>query len=153
MKIASRYLLLAMLLGLVGETAEAMAPPGHFTISADGQTVHDAKTNLTWQRTVSPTTLIQPDARTYCQNLGSTLEGTGWRLPTAREIMTLVDFSQPAPPLIDSTVFPALPATSFTSFWSTTIFPPSNDGFYVEFSSGMVNRTGLPSPLYVRCVR
>lgn len=55
------------------------------------------------------------DAATACANLS--LNGRGWRLPTVKELVTLVDVSVASGPTIDSTAFPDTPSGPF---WSST---------------------------------
>jgi hypothetical protein len=136
-------------LGLgVGVAGRASAPPGRYAI-ANG-TVYDTKTKLTWQQAISSAMYSQADATTYCSTLG--LNGVAWRLPTMRELITIVDLSVAPPgPTIDSVAFPGTPQDYF---WSSTQYsglPGSawSVHFYYGFSYGnMVTDTS-----YVRCVR
>src|SRR5947208_14336300 len=84
--------------------ARAAAPAGRYTTTST--TVLDNKTKLTWQRAVGQTGVDWATAKNYCTNLN--LSGTGWRLPTRNELVTLVDLSQPSTP-IDPTAFPSTP--------------------------------------------
>jgi hypothetical protein len=132
--------------------SSADAPPGHYTIGsgAAAGTVYDTKSKLTWQQTVSATTYTWTDAGTYCAGLS--LNGTGWRLPTARELFSLVDRTKWAP-AIDPTAFPGTPPDSF---WSSTNVPSFayTKPWSVYFYNGSVGSGGDPStPQYVRCVR
>jgi hypothetical protein len=95
--------------------ANAGAPAGRYTIASG--TVYDTKTKLTWQQAVPSTTYAWAGAKTYCAALGTTLGGTGWRLPTIKEVVTLLDFSQLTAPPIDANAFPATPSAYF---WSST---------------------------------
>ena len=88
-----------------GPTAPAVdTSAGRYDLSVTG-TARDVKTGLTWQR-VAPTTGRRKlaDAKTYCAT-GTGLSGTGWRLPTVKELLTLVDFTKPSGFRIDQTVF------------------------------------------------
>jgi formylglycine-generating enzyme required for sulfatase activity len=62
--------------------SEANASAGHYTMT--GGTVFDTKTKLTWQQTVPAARYAWADAKAYCQTVG--LAGTGWRLPTRKEL-------------------------------------------------------------------
>lgn len=127
---------------------EADAPPQHYTVKAG--TVYDNSTRLTWQQETNPTKRSWSDATTYCAQLQ--LEGTGWRLPTLKELLTLVDPARTSPPVIDSKVFPG---SSSDLYWSTTNFKmDTNFAWTVDFGMGNSARDHLKSaPASVRCVR
>jgi hypothetical protein len=114
-------------------TVRANAPAGRYTVSSG--TVFDNKTKLTWQQTPASSAMTGPDAKTYCAGVSSTLGGSGWRLPTEKELLTLVDYSQAAAPLIDPSAFPGTPASFF---WSSTPLAASpGRSLYVDFSTGL----------------
>src|SRR5689334_16839225 len=83
----------------------ANAPAGRYTI-ANG-TVYDTKTRLTWQQGAAPSTYTWTDASPYCGALN--LGGMGWRLPSVRELQTIVDETLHAP-AIDATAFSGTPS-------------------------------------------
>jgi len=131
--------------------AWATAPAGRYTIS--GGTVYDTKTRLTWQQTLSTTTYTWADAQSYCASLP--LAGGGWRVPSVKELLTLVDFSV-APgsgtATIDATAFPNTPATGFWS--STPVAGSSSNAWGVDFHNGGTDSYGVgDNYIYVRCVR
>jgi hypothetical protein len=128
---------------------QASAPAGRYTISAG--TVYDTKTRLTWQQGFSASTMAWADAKTYCAGIGSTLAGTGWRLPTVKELGTLVDNSLVNGPLIDLTAFPNTPSTWFWS--STEQAGTTNIAWLVAFANGSSNISYKTSNIEVRCVR
>jgi len=129
-------------------SADASAPAGRYTMAAG--TVYDNKTKLTWQQTVSSTEYSWADAKTYCTGLGASLGGTGWRLPTVKELQTLIDHSQSSPS-IDSTAFPATPASWF---WSSSPVAGSSSGAWLVSSFyGFTYGSAFPYPSFVRCVR
>jgi hypothetical protein len=102
-----------------------------------------AKTGLTWERVLSGTALTWANAGTYCSTLE--VDGSGWRMPTSKELLTLVDFSVVSPAAnIDHVAFPATPAEFF---WST----PSGRG--LGFNGGFVAAVTIPGTANVRCVR
>jgi hypothetical protein len=98
------------------------APAGRYTILGDG-TVYDTATTLTWQRTANMTGIVWASAGPYCAGLTSPAGG-GWRLPTVKELTTLLDYSRPGSPFIDPVAFPRVPAESTSTarngFWSST---------------------------------
>jgi hypothetical protein len=126
--------------------AHANAPAGRYT-TANG-TVYDTKTKLTWQQAVSSAAYTWADAKTYCSGLS--LEGTGWRLPTAKELQTIVDESR-SNPAIDPNAFPSTPSVWF---WSSTPSAGSSSGAWlVYFLDGNTDYYGVSGPSSVRCVR
>jgi hypothetical protein len=137
---------------LLSTSAAANAPAGRYM--ASGGTVYDVKTKLTWQQTVSTTKgYTWADAKTYCSSaaVSSALGGTGWRLPTVKELQSLVDDSQTTGPTIDSQFFSGTPSNVFWS--STPSASASSSAWSVYFSNGVTNAIGVGSTYAVRCVR
>ena len=130
-------------------SVEASAPAGRYTITS--ATVFDTKTKLTWQRIAPSDTYSWTDATAYCQaTAGTSLGGQGWRLPTIKELQTIVDDSQQGPS-IDAMAFPA---TSAGSFWSSSPQVGSPGIFWaVIFFYGYADGDGQTSLNNVRCVR
>jgi hypothetical protein len=138
----------------VRSAASAAAPVEHYLVNGTGgtATVRDVNTGLTWQQLPASTAMTFAAARSTCAGLGGTLGGAGWRLPTEKELLTLVDFAQTAPPFIDSTAFPGTPPSeySWASTWS------SNSGTYgwvVDFNDAIGLTSALSNAATVRCVR
>ena len=128
------------------------APPGRYVVGA--LTVDDTKTVLTWQRSISTATYGWHEARAFCPTpaVASALGGTGWRLPTKKELLTLVDFRVAIPgPTIDATAFPGAPAVSFWS--AAAVSTSANTAWSVSFDSGASTTADTGFTLYVRCVR
>jgi hypothetical protein len=124
----------------------AEAPPGRYSISSGA--VYDAKTGLMWQRGFALANYSQPDAQTYCTSLN--LGGLHWRLPTMKELLTLVDFSQSSSPTIDLTAFPGTPEDEF---WTSTAYAGgAGRGLGVDFSYGLAYTTSVSIPYNARCV-
>jgi hypothetical protein len=139
----------AFILVLFGCSIAVAAPADRYTV-ANG-TVYDSKTKLTWQQAVSSTTYSELDAVTYCAGLGAQLGGSGWRLPTIKELVSIVDYSRSAP-AIDPTAFPSTPSGRFWS--STTAVGTTPASAWTLEAAG--NLTPLPTTgptNYVRCVR
>lgn len=128
--------------------AYANAPSGRYT--ASGGTVYDTKTKLTWQQTITPTAYSFTDATTYCASLGASLGGAGWRVPTIKELQTILDLSQAAGPFVDRTAFPSTP---LHYFWSSTPQVGTSSGpWIVDFGLGNLTLPGMSTANNVRCV-
>lgn len=123
------------------------APPARYMIPGDG-TVIDLDTKLVWQRTVDAGSYSWNAAATYCTT--TALPGTGWRVPSVRELESIIDSTQQSPP-IDGTTFPATPKTGF---WTSTIFVDGNStAMIVNLSDGTVQNEADSVQHAVRCVR
>jgi formylglycine-generating enzyme required for sulfatase activity len=143
----SRFLgAVAVVSVVLSTSAEANAPAGRYTMT--GGTVFDTKTKLTWQQTAPAATYAWAPAKTYCQTLS--LAGTGWRLPTRKELQTIVDYSQ-SNPSIDPTAFPATPVENFWS--SSPVAGSPTNAWVVYFDSGATNNVDMTVAFDVRCVR
>lgn len=97
-------------------TRTAEAPVTPFINYAE--TVYDARTGLRWQRAPPPTLHSKAEgAIAYCRDL--MLDGTmGWRLPTIKELNTLIDETLTGP-AIDRTSFPD---TRSEWYWSSSAY-------------------------------
>jgi formylglycine-generating enzyme required for sulfatase activity len=127
-------------------SADANAPAGRYTTS--GGTVYDTKTKLTWQQTVPSGTYTWAGAKAYCAGLN--LGGSGWRLPTAKELQTIVDDSR-TNPAIDPTAFPSTPSDYFWS--SSPLAGSSSNAWFVLFGYGSTDYYVVSFTYSVRCVR
>jgi Protein of unknown function (DUF1566) len=77
--------------------------------------------------------------------------GAGWRLPTVRELQTLVDPSRMADPRIDLTAFPTTPSAAFWS--SSPVAGSPSLAWLVNFYDGFANTYDKTTMVDVRCVR
>lgn len=145
---------LAVVLLVAG--ARADAPPGRFTDNGDG-TVTDSRTTLVWQQTAWPSTVTWNAAVQNCASNAAGLPGSGWRLATAKELLSIVDRSRTDPAIDDTLFF----GTNSNNFWSATCYAggevcPAAGSFawYVHFyDGGGVNRDPVGTSYWVRCVR
>ena len=147
-------------MALTAPAGAAPAPAGRYTYPAPG-TVYDTKTKLTWQQTAtrgySGGYYYFAGATTYCAGLGATLGGTGWRLPTIKELTTIVDESR-VNPAIDPTAFPG---EAGDQIWTSSLVVGSNGGdgsrtvWVVYFGNGSITSVGMTGTngVSVRCVR
>ena len=135
---------------VVPAPGRADAPAGRYSFPTT-TTVLDTKTGLVWQRKVSTTATSQATGASTCFNNPMALAGTGWRLPTAKELLTLLDFSRSNG--LDSTAFPSEPSGAY---WSATKGNAAGDlAWIVYFPPGNTpNESVQASETHlVRCVR
>jgi hypothetical protein len=111
--------------------------------------VFDTRTGLTWQRTTdAATTYSWPDAEAYCQALD--LDGAGWRLPSMKELQTLVDVGRQIPAL-DPSAFPDAPVEQYWT--SSSLAGSDTQAWSVGFRLGASTPTSVDSLGFVRCCR
>jgi hypothetical protein len=108
--------------------------------------VLDRQTGLVWQQTSSATKMSWTDAQSYCAG--------AWRVPSVKELQTLVDETRSAP-AADAATFADLGLDSGYDYWSSSAVAglSSIAWWYVDFEWGE-NTYGNPASLgRVRCVR
>ena len=148
-----------------GQDGEYTINPMSFTvIGTNSDMVQDNNTGLIWQRYENPSTYYwyqasgtyhatyNPTSQNVC---GSLILGgfSDWRLPSKKELITIVDYSIPYPgPTINITYFPN---THASYYWSSTTYAGDPYGaWHVHFyygSVGSYNKGNYNG--YVRCVR
>ena len=145
------FFVLATLAIFLGGPAHAAAPTGHYVVSGAG-TVLDTKSKLTWQQGGSLGTFAE--AKAYCAQVGTTLGGAGWRLPTFKELLTLLDLSQTKSSSSDLKIDPVFPNTGNGGHWSATLQAgdPSR-AWNVNFFYGDTYPYGVTNTNAIRCVR
>lgn len=110
--------------------------------------VQDVETKLFWVQKSSLTAVSQAAANTYCANLG--LNGHTWRLPSIKEMVTLVDDNpniQKVSPAIDACVFSDTPANA----WYMTSSSLGSAAWAINYQDGYTNHSQSVGD--VRCVR
>ena len=130
--------------------------PAHAAFVDNGNgTVSDTSTGLMWQQDTARDTegnydpMTWEEALAYCES--RTIGGhTDWRLPTIKELRSLVDYTQ-YDPAIDKVRFPN---TVSSYYWSSTTYAsiPTTPGSSI---STMASTTGTVSPTTItfgRCV-
>jgi hypothetical protein len=123
-------------------------PATRYTINGNAN-VTDNRTGLVWQRVVDSNSYTLDGAKSYCAALGDS-----WRLPTKKELLTLVDVTQASPAVpIDPAAFPNTPAEIFRTASPSATSP--TDSLLVTFAAGAGYAFGNPNTrVYrVRCVR
>jgi len=110
------------------------------------ETVTDNWTGLTWQRSVASPGTGYSLAANYCTGLAG-----GFRLPTTKELLSLIDPTAYSP-AIDRNAFPNTPSAN--DFWASTPVYASSLVYCVNFDEGgMVARDIGSGDLDVRCVK
>ena len=108
----------------------------------------DEKSGLVWQDNHAiPTELSQPEAENYCRRLK--LDGFDrWRLPTIKELATIIDFKRYRPALRSG-----FDMRAEERFWSSTADAANpRNGWVVSFSYGAIESYPRSRQYYVRCV-
>jgi len=127
---------------------EQTGSSNHFIINSDA-TVTDNTTGLMWQQETSGK-MEWESAISYCEKLevGAYKD---WRLPTIKELRTLVDYSLYSPS-IDLNYFPD---TVSAFYWASTTDSYNSSlawGIYFDYGYGKRNKKGYNN-YYVRAVR
>ncbi len=135
--------------------ADARAPSGQYeTFGPTDDTIADAKTKLTWQRVVSAERFSWASASQACGT--RTLGGKPARLPTVKELLTIVDedvnLVYVGTDVLDSRAIDkfAFPDTPGTYFWTSTKL--GGDALVVDFRYGNTQPLALDLKVAVRCV-
>ena len=115
-------------------------PPktSNFLYKGDG-TILDKEMNLVWAKEGSAKEMNWEDAKKYCEENKAGLPGTGWRMPTRKELASLVDDTRYNPAI--NPIF----SCQSSNYWSSTRHASYSDGAWsVDFSGGYVywNYTG-----------
>lgn len=126
-----------------GRPATADKPNGLYEIES-GE-VLDTQTGLVWQQVSSASTMSWSEAQAYCK--------APWRVPSMKELQTLVDETK-LYPAIDTSAFPDVSAT-FHDYWSSSeVAGLTSYAWFVRFASGYTIYGDQTTEQYrVRCVR
>lgn len=130
--------------------------PARFSVRAGGQDVHDRSTGLTWRRCAEGMHWTgsgcagEPQTFTQIEAAEHAAQQAGWRLPTARELHTLVDGAR-SHPAIDTQAFPDTPPTWF---WSASQANSRiTHAWLVHFGEGRANMALKLNHMPARLVR
>jgi hypothetical protein len=136
--------------------------PANYMINMGMGLVVDDVTKLMWQREISggidggsdggSDAFSWADAKAHCADLGLG-SYDDWRLPTAIELVSLVDYTKASPgPTIDTNAFPDAPPDLF--FWAASpLAGSSSEAWVVNFATGESSADDVTSMHPVRCVR
>lgn len=137
----------------------AVAPPDQYSEPATGE-VLDNYTGLVWQKDYSDGTMSFSEAQSYCESLG--LNGQSWRLPSIRELATLVDEAQVAPS-INRTMFPDTQYGSRSNDWywgshaargnASAAWAINFDDGFTGFNAGASGDWNYFTAAWAKCVR
>lgn len=137
----------ALILLATARPSVANAPSGRFM--ASGGTIIDAKTGLVWQLVVPSGTYTWADAGPYCTSNAASLPGLGWRLPSMKELQTIVDDSRSVP-----SIDPIFSSTPGDYFWTSSTYAPSMGyAWAIRFTIGGAASIKVDNGYRVRCVR
>jgi hypothetical protein len=160
MRTRVRGTLAAAALVAMASLARADAPADQYGLfNSASVTIADNFTKLVWQRYAPSNQFSFAAAATYCQGLS--LDGYTWRVPSYKELMTLVDerphFEYGNGGLVARAIDPnAFPQTAVDTFyWTSSVIPQGATplyGYAVSFADGTGQQAQLTQTLYVRCV-
>ena len=152
-------------------TLEGGVPPPRFVDNLDG-TVTDNQTGLMWEKKSDDGSINDKDTLYAWANAaavhvaalnGGPFAGHGdWRLPTASELETIVDYGTASPAVSAELNNGCAPSCTVLScsctvssfYWSdTSVSGSPSSAWYVDFNSGVVNSASKGLFSYVRAVR
>ncbi|MDP9151359.1 MAG: DUF1566 domain-containing protein [Myxococcota bacterium] len=141
--------------------AQADAPLAQYALfDLSNLTIRDAGTRLTWQRSPLAQPITFAAAADACAHLNLERLSDGWRVPSYKELLTLVDESPHleyeagglVQKAIDANAFPRTATDVY--YWTSSYYV--NDRTYaysVNFRDGLAFKSQVASDLlYVRCV-
>lgn len=110
----------------------------------------DEKNALMWQDNVAAENVrgYWDDAVEYCDDL-RLLKHKDWRLPTVRELYTLIDLNAYDPAVIEK-----IKHVDSADYWSGSVCVSDiSDAWLVYFEDGVVNHYSKTRKRNIRCVR
>ncbi len=134
---------------VLAKLGHADAPAGRYAFPSAGVVV-DTETGLTWQHATAPAASDWAQAGSYCQSLALDATGSGWRLPSMKELQTIVDISRQIP-AADPTAFPE--AMSAQYWTSSPVAGLPSEAWVVDFRNGAARTIGQDTLNWIRCVR
>jgi hypothetical protein len=146
--------------------ARADAPTGpdgqYGLFNQSTEVIPDQQTGLYWQRYPSTTAVYYANSFDVCASLSLATPGgsTGWRVPSYKELMTILDEvphteyegGSLVQKFIDSHAFPG---TQPAYYWTSSPYLQNinpNNAYAIDFGTGSPNQLGTGNQAYVRCV-
>jgi hypothetical protein len=96
--------------------------------------VTDGGTGLVWQRTPSDASYTWSEAQAHCEALD--LDGGGFRVPSVKELQTLIDEAKTESPYLDEDAFPGTPAGRLLFWTSSRSASVVTAAWFVNFGTG-----------------
>lgn len=104
-----------------------------FFDNGDG-TITDKDANLIWQKQDNGKRMKWEEAKKYCNSNEAKLPGDGWRLPTVKELISLIDYERHSP-----AIDPLFLNTQSSYYWSSSPYAVGSGGAWdVNFGNGYV---------------
>jgi hypothetical protein len=126
-----------------GSATDGGPPPGRYVIG--NGTVQDTATGLVWEQASASTSSSWSSAAGICTGLG--LDTSNWRLPTLRELITIVDVAQSSP-----TVDSVFTAESKLYWSSSSEVGSTTSAWAANFATGTASTNDTSNSYAVRCV-
>ena len=130
--------------------------PQKFTIKGTGdeKIVFDENLKLEWQQKIPEGDFDRQSAADYCEQ--EYAGGFGWRLPTPKELLSIVDNGR-SDPAINTEYFPGTPDEWFwtSADFASTADADQNKAWFVRFDKGFLSHKAKSESekMHVRCVR
>jgi hypothetical protein len=161
-----RATLAASTVVVLATLARADAPTDQYNLfNLNSDVIQDLRTGLFWQRYPSTTPVSFTEAAAMCQALSLDTMPTGWRVPSYKELLTIVDEAPHyeyengvlVQKWIDPNAFPGITGAPVLMYpyWTSSAYPvtpPSGYAYAVNFNSGFPQSQSMSTPQYVRCV-
>lgn len=118
---------------------------------ASNHVIKDSNLGLMWQdtRTVRLQTKTWHEAKNYCADL-KLAQKYNWRLPTLDELLSIVDYEEYSPAIVDTFNFTDKKGYYWTS---SNVSTDKRYAWYISFDKGNTYAYSKEEAVYVRCVR
>ena len=130
-------------------SARCYAPGARFVASTTGgiSTKLDSATGLVWQQGVGPQLVVWSDAVSYCAGLSG-----NFRLPSIKEMQTIVDYAVASPGPTINAAFPAPTPASYYYWTSSPLSGVPTGAWLMAADTGALSWNGQNAQYLARCV-